>query len=497
MFDPPLRRSLWLDRPAPIPTDEWRSLDAVDVVVIGGGISGLSLAAMVAEQGRSVVVLEARHVGSVTTGNTTGKVTLLQGSQLSQIRNAVSRELAEAYVAANRAGQDWLMRHLRDNAVPFDERTAVTYATTDAGAPIVEAELDAASDLGLAVSARRSLELPFPITASVCLPGQFQVDAVDVLDSLVRTVRRHGGFVMEGVRATEVESGDPCVVSTNRGDVTGDRVVVATGTPFPKRGGHFATLEPRRSYALAYRWPDHSLEGMYLSVDEPARTIRDATRADGRYLVVGGNGHRGGKGAPTSARVDDLVEWTTALFPDAVPTHSWSAQDYHSTDHLPHFGPITGGDDRVFVATGYDKWGLTNGVAAAIAISGRMSGVRPGWAVSLEDRPPAFTSVGSTLGAGAHVAADLAHGWVAAELSPEPADAPAEGEGIVVRDGISPVAVCTVDGVTRRRSAVCTHLGGIVGWNSAERSWDCPLHGSRFSPAGDVLEGPAVLPLND
>ena len=497
MVEPPIHRSLWLDRPSPIPTDEWHSPGPVDVVVIGAGLSGLAAAAMLAEQGRSVVVLEARHVGAVTTGNTTGKISLLQGSQLSRIRDGVSRDLAEAYVAANRAGQDWLMRHIRDNAVPFDERTAVTYAATDAGAPTVEAELDAASSLGLEVSATHSSELPFPITAAVCLPGQFQVDAVDVLDSLVRTVRRHGGLVLDGVRATEVDAGSPCVVSTTRGEVRGERVVVATGSPFPKRGGHFATLEPRRSYALAFRWPGRSLEGMYLSVDEPTRTIRDATRPDGSYLVVGGNGHHGGKGAPTQPRVDDLMNWTAALFPDAVPTHVWSAQDYRSTDRLPHFGPITSGDERVFVASGYDKWGLTNGVAAAIAIAGRLASARPAWAVTLEDRPPAFTAVGSTIGAGAQVAADLASGWVAAELRPDPGTAPPEGEGVVVRDGLAPVAVCTVDGITRRRSAVCTHLGGILGWNSAEQSWDCPLHGSRFSPAGDNLEGPAVVPLRD
>ena len=492
----PLHRSLWLDRPAPIRTDEWRPLDQMDVVILGAGLSGLATAAMLAVQGRSVVVLEARSVGAVTTGNTTGKISLLQGSRLSRIRDAVSRDLAEAYVAANRAGQDWLIRYLHDNALPFDERTAVTYASTDAGAPTVEAELDAASDLGLPVSARRTLELPLSVTAAVCLPGQYQVDAVDVLESLVATVRARGGLVIEGVRATAVEAGAPCVVSTNRGDVVGERVVVATGTPFPKRGGHFATLEPQRSYAIACRW-DGSLDGMYLSVDDPTRSIRDAHRDDVSYLVVGGNGHRGGKGAPTAGRVDDLVRWTETQFPGAIQTHSWSAQDYRSTDELPHFGPITAGDDRVLVATGYAKWGMTNAVAAAIAISSRLAGVRPAWAETLDQRPPAFTAVGSTLEAGAKVAGELAHGWVTAELSPEPSEAPAEGDGIVVRDGVAPVAICTVDGVTRRRSAVCTHLGGILGWNSAERSWDCPLHGSRFSPDGDVLEGPAVKPLAD
>lgn len=495
MSSPPLHRSLWLDRPTAIDTDGWRPLDQVDVVILGAGLSGLATAALLAGQGQSVVVLEARTVGAVTTGNTTGKATLLQGSRLSQIRDAVSHEHAEAYVAANRAGQDWLRRYARDNGVRYDERTAVTYASTDAGAPVVEAELDAASGLGLDVSATRSLELPFSVTAAVSLPDQFQVDAMDVLDSLVRTVRRHGGLVIEGVRATAIEAGNPCVVSTSRGDVVAERVVVATGTPFPKRGGHFATLIPQRSYAIACRWPGRSLDGMYLSVDEPTRSIRDAHRADGSYLVVGGNGHRAGKGAPTEDRVDDLFRWTATTFSGAEASHRWSAQDYRSTDELPHFGPITGGDDRVLVATGYAKWGLTNGVAAAIAISSRLAGARPAWAESLEGRPPAFTAVGSTLGAGAKVAGDLAHGWATAELSPAPPADPAEGDGVVVRDGVSPVAICTVNGITRRRSAVCTHLGGIVAWNNAEQTWDCPLHGSRYTAEGEVLEGPTVKPL--
>ncbi len=487
--------SLWLDRPDTIETDLWRDGMTADVVVIGAGLSGLATALMAAEQGQSVVVLEARTIGAASTGHTTGKVSLLQGSQLSSIDKAVPRELLEAYLAANRAGQEWIRRFADAEGVRLEMRDAVTYAATDAGAPTIAAELETASSLGLDVVALSSVELPIDVTAAVSLPGQFQLDAVDLPAALARAFRRNGGLIVDGVRALDVDSGNPCVVSTERGDVLGDRVVLATGMPFLKRGAQFATIQAHRSYALSYRWEAPALRGMYLSVDDPARSIRDWTRPDGHYLVIGGNDHRVGDGQPTTSRVDDLAGWTTATFGDLPETHSWSAQDYRVSDGLPHFGPISPGEERIFMATGYNKWGMANGAAAGIALTGQFTGTPPDWATALRGRVPTPSALATTVAAGATVAADLAKGWVGAELSSLKNDEPAEGDGVVVRDGLKPVAVCRVDGIVTRNSAVCPHLGGIVAWNDVGRSWGCPLHGSRFAATGEVLEGPAVTGL--
>jgi glycine/D-amino acid oxidase-like deaminating enzyme/nitrite reductase/ring-hydroxylating ferredoxin subunit len=487
--------SLWLDRTGTIETDEWRDGLTADVVVLGAGLSGLATALTLTEQGRSVLVLEARTIGAVSTGNTTGKVSLLQGSQLSTLDKAVPRELLDAYLSANRAGQDWIRRFAESEGVKLEVRDAVTYAATDKGAPTIEAELETASSLGLGITALSSIELPVDITAAVSLASQFQLDAVELLAALARAVRRNGGIIVEGVRAIDISSGSPCVVETERGNVRGDRVILATGMPFLKRGAQFATIQAHRSYAVAYRWQQPALRGMYLSVDEPARSIRDSEQEDGRYLVIGGNDHRVGTGQPTTARVDDLAAWTTGTFGPLPQTHSWSAQDYRVSDGLPHFGPIAPGEDRILVATGYNKWGMANGAAAGISLAGQIAGTVPDWARALRGRVPTPSAIKTTLAAGATVAADMAKGWVGAELSSSPDDGPAEGDGIVVRDGLKPVAICRVDGVVSTRSAVCPHLGGIVAWNDVERSWDCPLHGSRFAASGEVLEGPAVTGL--
>ncbi|WP_243075524.1 Rieske 2Fe-2S domain-containing protein [Microbacterium sp. SS28] len=165
--------------------------------------------------------------------------------------------------------------------------------------------------------------------------------------------------------------------------------------------------------------------------------------------------------------------------------------------HVPFAGLLPRGGGRIHVATGFNKWGLTNGVAAALAIAGAIAGEKPKWAERLATHHATLSDAGEAAGANLQVAGHLVGGWARAEFSAAPAEPPAEGAGRVVRSGLSPVAESTVEGVTCRLSAVCTHLGGIVSWNDAEKTWDCPLHGSRFAADGRLLEGPAVADLSD
>ncbi|WP_353082876.1 FAD-dependent oxidoreductase [Tessaracoccus lapidicaptus] len=468
-----------------------------DTVVAGAGLTGLATAALLARAGHRVAVVEARSVGAVATGNTTAKVSLLQGSTLSDIRSHQSDEVLAAYVDGNREAQAWLARFLEERDIEFQSRTAYTFAFGGDGVSTLEDELAACRAAGLTgVTWTTDTGLPFDVSGALALPDQLQIHPLVVLDALLEDLVEHGGVVIEGVRVTDAEVDSSVKVTTTAGGLEADQLILATGTPILDRGGYFAKLEPHRSYATTYRVPGAIPQGMYLSVDGPGRSLRTVPVDDGELLMVGGNGHVVGRTDSEAAAVADLRRWTAEHFPGAEPTHAWSAQDYRAVDRVPYVGELPRGEGRIFVATGYNKWGMTNGVAAALMLSGRLLDGSMPWADVLGERTPTSSTLLSALAPNAKVAATLAKDWVQAEVGGLPDEPPAEGEGVVGRGprGV-PEAVSTVDGVTCRVSGICTHLGGVVRWNDAEKSWDCPLHGSRFAHDGSLLEGPAVADL--
>jgi glycine/D-amino acid oxidase-like deaminating enzyme/nitrite reductase/ring-hydroxylating ferredoxin subunit len=489
--------SLWLAGPQPTyPRWDPSAGAHFDVAVVGAGIVGLTVAAALAQHGVRVAVLEARTVGAGTTGHTTAKVSVLHGAKYHDLEQQHGRERAQQYAAANTAGLDHIAERLSRSGVPVDRRDAFTYTTHAASAEQLEREVEALSRAGVMAQLTTESELPFPIAAAVRVPDQIQFDPLPYLHRLAGDVLDGGGTVHEGTRMLSCHAGSPCRVVTEHGELTADRVVVATLLPALDRGLYFARAEPQRSYALALDVPGPLPAGMYLSIDSPTRSLRTAPGPDGEYLLVGGNGHKTGHDHPTGRHVADLLAWSVDHFPVRAVAHRWSAQDYQPVDSLPYAGSAQPVGDRVLTATGFAKWGMTNGTAAALLLADLLTGTDPpAWApvYSPTRRPPLSAAVPL-----ARHNAEAAVRMVADWARPLPTTPPevAEGEGRHFRCGIRPCAVSRVDGVERQVTAVCTHLGGVVQWNDAERSWDCPLHGSRFAPDGAVLTAPATRPLS-
>ena len=489
--------SLWHDASSRAPADAGPLPERAQLVVVGAGLTGLTTALLAQRAGVDVLVLEGRHLGAAATGNTTAKISLLQGTIASTIRAHHDDDAVRAYVQANAAGQQLVHGLMDELGVAYQREAAYTYVNDDSSLSTLEKEYDAASAAGLPVLWAETTELPYRTGGAIRLADQLQMDPVELLEAMRRAFVDGGGRVVEGARVTGLGLRSD-TVETTYAVVRAPHVVLATGAPILDRGGHFTRLVAERSYALAFRVPEDAPavpDGMYLAADSPSRSLRYAPHDGGRLLLVGGNGHEVGREPDTQRRVDELVTWTEEHWPGAVLTHQWSAQDYAAENQLPIVQRLPGGSD-IQVATGFHKWGMTNGPAAAIAMVAHVTGEpEPSWRAEMSRRVPGVRDLAEATRAGTKVGYHAVRGWGEAVLtSSERIVAP--GEGRVHRDGASVVATSNVDGKVCSVSAVCPHLGGILQWNAAETSWDCPLHGSRFTADGTLLEGMATRDLS-
>jgi glycine/D-amino acid oxidase-like deaminating enzyme len=485
------RTSLWQTDAPSIGSDPFPGDERVhDLVVVGAGITGLIAGVLFARRGQDVVVVEAREAGAVTTGHTTAKVSQLQGTMLQRIRSRNTASTLAAYVESQAAGFDWLAGFAAVTGVGFERRVAYSYASTPEGRATVDAEYRLARAHGLEVELVDDAGLPFRTHGAVRLAEQGQVDPMRLLAALAGELRQHDGRLVTGARVGGVAASrfaDHAVVHTSAGPLRARRVVLATGTPILDRGLYFAKLAAHRSYAQAWNVPDgHIPDGMFLGVEQPTRSLRDARG----LLLTGGNGHGVGRHSSPRAAADELAAWTRQHWPGAEMVAEWSAQDYLTPHGVPFVGWLPRGGGKVYLATGFSKWGMTNGVATALTLAADILGGTTGWQRTLHRRTTLPAAVAVGLGENLAVGRWYARSWARALTHPAPA-ATLDGHGEVGRRGVVPTAVSTVDGVTQSVCAICPHLGAVVQWNDFERSWDCPAHGSRFAPDGTLLEGPA------
>lgn len=469
--------------------------EEAEVAVIGGGIVGALTTLLLTRAGVDVVLLEMDRIGGGTTGNTTGKVTSGHGIIYSKIEKKHGIEVSTAYAAANEQGLDIIRGLVAEHQIECDleDRTNVIYTCDPEKAGSLRSEFEAALRAGLPATFEPADELGSEVVASIKLPGQAQIHAARFVAQVVDAAHEGGSRIYERSRADGLDEGDPHVVRTPLGEVRAKQVVLASHYPFMDRAMLFPRVYPQRSYAIAGTVPaGTSLPGdMYISIDEPTRSIRTIPDGDRRLLMIGGESHPVGHREATPERYLNLERWAARRY--AMETeYRWSAQDGTTADLLPYVGRYRPGAS-VYVATGFAKWGLTNGAAGARLIADLIQGKENPFRELYDPaRLTLRASVPRMLQANAAVAKHmigdrLAHPHKASfdQLRP--------GEAAVSDKTLAPEAAYRdPDGVLHKVSAVCTHLGCVVRWNQAETSWDCPCHGSRFDIEGRVLEGPAA-----
>ena len=485
--------SLWM---ATAGTTGYPALDSdvdVDVAVIGGGVAGLTAALALKRSGQTVAVVEAARVGTGVTGHTTGKVTSLHRLAYTELASNHGDSTARTYGQANQAAVGHIARTVAEEGIDCGFRRVAnyTYAESERTLELVRAEAEHAARLGLPSTFTTDVPLPFPVKGAVRFDDQAQFHSIRYLQGLARSVDGGGSFVFEESRALSFRDGSPAIVTTETGTVRAREVIMATNVPFGDEGRYDTRCYLHRSYIVASRAEGPATDATFIGADEPMRSILTAAIDGASFVLAGGEGHRASDSGDPASRYGRLAAFARERLGAGEPAFRWSTQDVMPVDGLPYVGLLSPEAKHVHVITGLRKWGLTNGTAAALILTDELSGRANPWAAVFDSRRSTPASGNSPL-PGAVAAATPAQ----ADPPPRGLTLPPPGAGTVLDLDGGPVAVYTdPDGQVRAVSAICTHLGCTVGFNSADQSWDCPCHGSRFALDGSVIQGPATKDL--
>ncbi|MBG0833169.1 FAD-dependent oxidoreductase [Planomonospora sp. ID67723] len=494
-------QSFWIDSAAGQPYPALTGDIEVDVAVVGAGIAGLSTAWELTRAGRSVAVLEAGRVTEGVTGHTTAKLSAQHTMIYAKLSKSAGADAARLYAHSQQEAIEHVALTAAELGIDCElERVpAFTYSESADGTAELRAEAEAAAEAGLPASFTTESPLPFPITGAVRVDGQAQFHPRKYLLGLVEAMTSRGVLVFEDSRVVALDEGEPCRLRTSGGvTVTARDVVVATHYPVFDRALLFTRMEPRRELVVAADVPaGRDPGGMFITSEQNTRSVRTAPYGQGRrLLIVTGEPFKPGSGG-VEERFERLAAWTAERFGATDIAYRWAAQDNSTTDGLPFVGPLHPGARHAYVATGFGGWGMSNGVMSGLLIAELIAGRELPWARLYDPRRlHPLREAGPALKMQASVAAH----FVGDRLGAGPADEVGRlgrGQGAILKVGGKRCAVYRdEDGRVHAVSAICTHLGCVVGFNDAEHTWECPCHGSRFGVDGSVLQGPATKPLD-
>ncbi len=404
-----------------------------DVLVIGGGLCGLLCAYEMKKAGIHCVLVEGSKIASKITKNTTAKITFQHGLIYSSIIKAYGKDAAKQYLTANQNALYAYEDLAKSIECDFEKKDAYTYSLTDRAK--IEEEVDAVKSLRFSAEFVEHTNLPFKTKGSIKFCDQAQFHPLKFVAEITKdlTIYEH----------TFVREITPHSVKTEKGTITADKIIVATHFPFiNKHGGYFLKLYQNRSYVTAYKNAP-TLDGMYVDADTNGFSFRNYKD----FLLIGGGSHRTGK---KSGAWQEIENFKNQYFEKATPQYEWAAQDCMSLDGIPYIGQYGKNTPNLFVATGFNKWGMTSSMVSAMILS-----------QMVQDKTPDYADV----------------------FSPS-------------RSMLKPQLF--INGFESAKNLVspfpkrCPHLGCTLKWNDAERSWDCPCHGSRFQEDGTLIDNPAT-----
>jgi glycine/D-amino acid oxidase-like deaminating enzyme/nitrite reductase/ring-hydroxylating ferredoxin subunit len=493
--------SVWMATADP-PSEKPLAKDtSANVCIIGAGIAGLTTAYLLAREGKAVVVLDDGPIGGGMTARTTAHLTYALDDRFYELERLFGEEGSRLAAQSHKAAIDRVEAIVREEKIDceFERVDGYLFIPPDGRMKVLEDELPAAHRAGL-TTVRRMDRAPLDsFDTGPCLhfPRQAQFHPLKYLSGLARAIERDGGKIFTGTHADKIEGGSDAHVTTASGyTVTAGAIVVATNSPVNDRVAIHTKQAPYTTYVIGARIPKGSVPSMLLwdaPVDlwDPYHYIRVESVDGHDALIVGGEDHKTGQQHDGSQRWGKLEQWTRNRFPMAEEIEfRWSGQVMEPFDGLAFIGRNPLDSDNVFIATGDSGMGMTHGTIAGMLLTDLIMERPNPWTELYDPSRKTLVAAKDFVEENINVAAQYTDLLTPGDI--DSADQIRKEEGAVLRKGLTKVAVYRdSDGTLHSMSAICVHLGCVVTWNAAEKTWDCPCHGSRYDKLGSVINGPA------
>ncbi|MGM8213876.1 FAD-dependent oxidoreductase [Virgibacillus sp. W0430] len=473
----------------------------VDVGIVGGGITGITAAYLLSKSNLSIALLDAGELLYGTTGHTTAKITVQHGLIYDELIQHFGTDYATGYYEANNEAMRMIEQYIREHNIKCDYEHESAYLFTNSKDYITKLENEQKAYDALKIEHEFTNKMPLnvPVESVLKMKQQANFHPLKYLNALLEQCIKNGVHVYENTAAIDLEySKHPTILTRDRQRVTCKHVIQASHYPFYDGQGFYPTrMYAERSYVLGLKMSEEFPGGMYINAENPTRSIRSTKHNSQDLWLIGGESHKTGQVKTTLNNYEALLQYAKQHFSVTEYGYRWSAQDLITLDKVPYVGPVTKNQPSVCVATGFRKWGMTNGTIAAKIIHDHIIGVDNKYKdIFTPSRFQAEPALKKFINFNTDVAKHLIKGKL--EYTDSNIENMKADEAKVVRiRGKRTGVYKDNENELHLVDTTCTHLGCEVEWNSGERTWDCPCHGSRFSYDGKVVAGPANKPLKN